>query len=117
MVYVDGLLLIGEDDEVKDVINRPEQQLQLQHVTKQQRHQPLVCLGRRIDYYGNHIALSMTKDYCDSLPSLSNIQSNTNTLATTGNKWPPIETNTYNESRGALVGPGHLPGLALCKAP
>eukprot|EP00971_Amphidinium_carterae_P349187 6490888-Amphidinium_carterae.2 len=46
MVYVDDLLLIGKDDKVKDFLTRLEKQLQLKHVTKLQREQPLVFLGR-----------------------------------------------------------------------
>eukprot|EP00971_Amphidinium_carterae_P194063 3850694-Amphidinium_carterae.2 len=34
MVYVDDLLLIGEEDKVKDFLNRLEKQLQLKHATK-----------------------------------------------------------------------------------
>eukprot|EP00971_Amphidinium_carterae_P349253 6490922-Amphidinium_carterae.1 len=88
MVYVDGLLLIGDDDKIKTFRQKMESQLQLKHITKLQRDQPLVLeilLGRQIEYYNDHIALSMTKEYYTSLLSLYNIKENTNSLSTTGN--------------------------------
>eukprot|EP00971_Amphidinium_carterae_P154607 3065870-Amphidinium_carterae.1 len=92
MVYVDDLLLIGDDDKVKTFLQQLESQLQLKHVTKLQPGQPLVFLGRQIEYYKDHIALSMTKDYYKSLLSLYNIKENSNSLSTTGTKRPPITT-------------------------
>eukprot|EP00971_Amphidinium_carterae_P110239 2183973-Amphidinium_carterae.1 len=80
---------------VKKSPKRLEQQLQLKHIMKLQGDQPLVFLGRQVEYYGGRIALSMTKEYYDSLLSLYNICSNTNSLATTGAKRPPIATNEY----------------------
>eukprot|EP00971_Amphidinium_carterae_P350205 6491433-Amphidinium_carterae.1 len=74
MVYVDDLLLIGDDDKIKRFLKKLESQLQLKHVTKLQRDQPLVFLERQIEYYNDHIALSMTKDYYTSLLSLYNIK-------------------------------------------
>eukprot|EP00971_Amphidinium_carterae_P021779 429647-Amphidinium_carterae.1 len=91
MVYVDDLLLIGEDDRVKHFLNRLEKQLQLKHVTKLHADQALVFprlfRGRQVEYYGGHIALSMTKDYYNSLLLLRNIRNHT--------KRPPIVTNEY----------------------
>eukprot|EP00971_Amphidinium_carterae_P236891 4701839-Amphidinium_carterae.1 len=52
-------------------------------------------LERLVKYYGDHIALSMTKGYYDSPLSIYNIKNNTNNLATTSTKRPPIETNEY----------------------
>eukprot|EP00971_Amphidinium_carterae_P075529 1492277-Amphidinium_carterae.1 len=77
MVYVDDLLLLGEDDKINDFLKQLERQLQLKHVTKLEREQPLVYLGRQIEYYNDHIALSMTKVYYNSLLSLYNIKDNT----------------------------------------
>eukprot|EP00971_Amphidinium_carterae_P250695 4976724-Amphidinium_carterae.1 len=51
MVYVDDLLLIGDDDKIKTFRQKLESQLQLKHITKLQRDQPLVFLGRQIEYY------------------------------------------------------------------
>eukprot|EP00971_Amphidinium_carterae_P239099 4746561-Amphidinium_carterae.2 len=92
MVYVDDLLLIGDDDKIKTFLQKLESQLQLKHITKLQRDQPLVCLGRHIEYYNDPIALNMTKEYYTSLMSLYNIKENTNSLSTTGTKRPPITT-------------------------
>eukprot|EP00971_Amphidinium_carterae_P073977 1462639-Amphidinium_carterae.1 len=92
MVYVDDLLLLGEDDKIKEFLDSLRQQLDLKHVTKLERGQPLVFLGRQIEYYGDHIALSMTKDYYNNLLGLYNIKENTNSLSTTGTKRPPITT-------------------------
>eukprot|EP00971_Amphidinium_carterae_P262486 5206810-Amphidinium_carterae.1 len=78
MVYVDELLLLGEDNKIKDFLKQLEGQLQLKHVTKLERGQPLVFLGRQIEYYNDHIALSMTREYYNSLLSLYNIKENTN---------------------------------------
>eukprot|EP00971_Amphidinium_carterae_P329634 6462225-Amphidinium_carterae.1 len=89
MVYVDDLLLIGDDDKIKTFLQKLESQLQLKHITKLQRDQTLVFLGRPIEYYNDHIAYSMTKDYT-SLLSLYNIKENTNSPSTTGTKRPPI---------------------------
>eukprot|EP00971_Amphidinium_carterae_P211009 4187073-Amphidinium_carterae.1 len=83
-VYVDDVLLIGADNQVKK--NDPlEKQLQLKHVTKLQHDQPLVFLERQVEYYGDHIGHSMTKDYYDY----------TSSLATTSTNRPPIERNEY----------------------
>eukprot|EP00971_Amphidinium_carterae_P069213 1369580-Amphidinium_carterae.1 len=92
MVYVDDLLLIGDDDKIKTFLQTLASQLQLKHVTKLQRDQPLVFLGRQIEYYGDRMALSMKKDYYTSLLSLYNIKENTNRLSTTGTKRPSITT-------------------------
>eukprot|EP00971_Amphidinium_carterae_P266766 5291601-Amphidinium_carterae.1 len=92
MVYVDDLLILGEDDKIKEFLQRLQGQLDLKHITKLERGQPLVCLGRQIDSYNGHIALSMTKEYYNSLLSLYNIKENTNSLSTTGTKRPPITT-------------------------
>eukprot|EP00971_Amphidinium_carterae_P190407 3778800-Amphidinium_carterae.1 len=92
MVYVDDLLLLGDDDKIKDFLQRLQGHLQLKHVTKLERGQPLVFLGRQIEYINDHIALSMTKDYYNSLLFLCNIKENTNSLSTTGTKRPPITT-------------------------
>eukprot|EP00971_Amphidinium_carterae_P223461 4433734-Amphidinium_carterae.1 len=92
MVYVDDLLLLGEDDKTKQFLKQLEGQLQLKHATKLERGQPLVFLGRQSEYYNDHIALSMTKEYHNSLLSLYNIKDNTNSLSTTGTKRPPITT-------------------------
>eukprot|EP00971_Amphidinium_carterae_P114672 2271823-Amphidinium_carterae.1 len=92
MVYMDDLLLIGDDDKIKTFLKKLESQLQLKHMTKLQREQPLVFLGRQIQYYGDHIALSMTKEYYKSLLSLYNSKENTNSLSTTGTKRPPVTT-------------------------
>eukprot|EP00971_Amphidinium_carterae_P045130 888064-Amphidinium_carterae.1 len=92
VVFVDDLLLIGDDDKIQTFLKKLESQLQLKHVTKLQREQPLVFLGRQIQYYGDHIALSMTKKYYKSLLSLYNIKEKTNSLSTTGTKRPPITT-------------------------
>eukprot|EP00971_Amphidinium_carterae_P008872 174961-Amphidinium_carterae.1 len=54
-------LYLGEDDKIKEFLDQLGQQLDLKHVTKLERGQPLVFLGRQIEYYGDHIALSMTK--------------------------------------------------------
>eukprot|EP00971_Amphidinium_carterae_P021051 415347-Amphidinium_carterae.1 len=97
MVYVDDLLLIGEDDKIKEFIQRLESQLQLKHVAKLQRDQPLVFLGRQIEYFNDHIALSMTQDYYDSLLKLYNIKENTNSLSTTGTKRPPIKSQPLDQ--------------------
>eukprot|EP00971_Amphidinium_carterae_P049464 974382-Amphidinium_carterae.1 len=52
MVYVDDLLILGDDDKIKDFfLQRLQGQLQLKHVTKLERGQPLVFLGRQIEYY------------------------------------------------------------------
>eukprot|EP00971_Amphidinium_carterae_P298208 5925528-Amphidinium_carterae.1 len=51
-----------------------ESQLQLKHVTKLHREQPLVFLGRQIHYYGDHSALSKTSEYYKSLLSLYKIK-------------------------------------------
>eukprot|EP00971_Amphidinium_carterae_P122386 2423346-Amphidinium_carterae.4 len=75
MVYVDDLLLIGDDDMIRTFLKKLVSQLQLKHITKLRRDQPLVFLGRQIEYYNDHIALSMTKD-----------------LSTTGTERPPITT-------------------------
>eukprot|EP00971_Amphidinium_carterae_P184990 3673053-Amphidinium_carterae.1 len=77
MVYVDDLLLLGEDDKIKEFLEQLRQQLDLKHVTKLERGQPLVFLGWQIEYYGDHIALSMTKEYYNTLLSLYNIKENT----------------------------------------
>eukprot|EP00971_Amphidinium_carterae_P109458 2167493-Amphidinium_carterae.1 len=61
MVYVDDLLLLGEDDKINEFLEQLRQQLDLKHVTKLERGQPLVFLGRQIEYYRDHTALSMTK--------------------------------------------------------
>eukprot|EP00971_Amphidinium_carterae_P017373 342501-Amphidinium_carterae.1 len=98
MVYVDDLLLINDDDKIKTILQKLESQLQLKHVKKLQRDQPLVLLGRQIEYYGDHIVLSMTKDYYTSLLSLYNIKENTNSLSTTGTKRPPITTGELLDS-------------------
>eukprot|EP00971_Amphidinium_carterae_P294521 5847742-Amphidinium_carterae.4 len=89
---LDDLQLIGDDDKIKTFLQKLESQLQLKHVTKLQREQPLVFNGRQIEYYGDHFALSMTKEYYKSVLSLYNIKENTNSLATTGTKGPPIIT-------------------------
>eukprot|EP00971_Amphidinium_carterae_P131547 2604984-Amphidinium_carterae.1 len=78
MVYVDDLLLHGEDDKIKEFLEQLRQQLDLNYVTKLERGQPLVFLGRQMEYFGDHIALSMIKDYYNSLLSLYNIKENTN---------------------------------------
>eukprot|EP00971_Amphidinium_carterae_P250761 4977759-Amphidinium_carterae.1 len=78
MVYVEELLLIGEDNKLKNLLKRL------------------------------HIALNMTKDYYDSLPKLYNIKNNTNSLATTSTKRPPIETNEYLTRGQALEVPHKL---------
>eukprot|EP00971_Amphidinium_carterae_P230907 4581956-Amphidinium_carterae.5 len=77
-VYVDKLLIIGDDDKVKTFLQKLESQLQLKHIAKLQRDQPLVFLGRQTEYYNDHMALSMTKDYYTSLPSLYNFHMKTN---------------------------------------
>eukprot|EP00971_Amphidinium_carterae_P254890 5059761-Amphidinium_carterae.1 len=41
MVHVDDLLLLGEDDKIKEFLERLRQQLDLKHVTKLERGQPL----------------------------------------------------------------------------
>eukprot|EP00971_Amphidinium_carterae_P129663 2568451-Amphidinium_carterae.1 len=69
MVYVDDLLILGEDDKIKEFLEQLRAQLDLKHVTKLEQGQPLVFLGRQIEYFGDHIALSMTKDYYNSLLS------------------------------------------------
>eukprot|EP00971_Amphidinium_carterae_P269585 5348105-Amphidinium_carterae.2 len=92
MVYVDDLLLIGDDDKIKTFLQKLESQLQLKHMMKLQRDQLLVFLGRQIEHYNDHIALNMTKDYYTSLLSLYNVKENTNRLSTTGTKRPPITT-------------------------
>eukprot|EP00971_Amphidinium_carterae_P111215 2202872-Amphidinium_carterae.1 len=92
MVDVDDLLLLGEDDKIKKFLQRRQGQLQLKHVTKLERGQPLVCLGRQIEYYNDQIALNMTKEYYSSRLSLYNIKENTTNLSTTGTKRPPITT-------------------------
>eukprot|EP00971_Amphidinium_carterae_P029897 588007-Amphidinium_carterae.3 len=84
MVCVDDLLLIGEDDKVKDFLKRLEKQLQLKHVK-----------GRTVEYYGDHIAHSVTKDNYDSLLSLYNIKSNTSSLATSS-RYRYKETSNVN---------------------
>eukprot|EP00971_Amphidinium_carterae_P214175 4250286-Amphidinium_carterae.1 len=61
MVYVDDLLLIGDDDKIRTFLKKLESLLPLKHITRLQRDQPLVFLGRQIGYYNDHIALSMTK--------------------------------------------------------
>eukprot|EP00971_Amphidinium_carterae_P192860 3827081-Amphidinium_carterae.1 len=62
MVYVDDFpLLLGEDDKIREFLQRLQGQLQLKQMTKLERGQPLVFLGRQIEYYNDHIALSMTK--------------------------------------------------------
>eukprot|EP00971_Amphidinium_carterae_P035474 698503-Amphidinium_carterae.1 len=53
MVYVDDLLLIGENDKIKTFLQKLESQLQLKHNTKLQRNQALVFLGRQIEYYND----------------------------------------------------------------
>eukprot|EP00971_Amphidinium_carterae_P065258 1293282-Amphidinium_carterae.2 len=68
------------------IVQRLEGQLQLKHVTRLERGQPLVFLGRQIEYYNDQIALSMTKEYYNSQLSLYNIKENTNNLSTTGTK-------------------------------
>eukprot|EP00971_Amphidinium_carterae_P124297 2462414-Amphidinium_carterae.1 len=67
MVYVDDLQLIGDDDKIKTFLQKLESQLQLKHITKLQRDQPLVFLGRQIECHNDHIALIMTKEYYTSL--------------------------------------------------
>eukprot|EP00971_Amphidinium_carterae_P140371 2781276-Amphidinium_carterae.1 len=50
MVYVDDLLVLGEDDKIKEFLQRLQSQLQLKHVTKLERGQPLVTsLSRKTD--------------------------------------------------------------------
>eukprot|EP00971_Amphidinium_carterae_P260718 5172389-Amphidinium_carterae.3 len=93
MVYVDDLLLIGDDYKIKTFLQSLEKELQLKHVTKLQRDQPLVFLGRQIEYYGDHIALSMTQDYYKSLLAIYSVKENTNSLSTTGTKRPPVSTS------------------------
>eukprot|EP00971_Amphidinium_carterae_P213443 4235868-Amphidinium_carterae.1 len=61
MVYVDDLLILGEDNKIKEFLQRLREQLELNHVTKLERGHPLVLVDRQIEYYGDHIALSMTK--------------------------------------------------------
>eukprot|EP00971_Amphidinium_carterae_P267356 5303254-Amphidinium_carterae.2 len=73
LVYVDDLLLIGDDDKIKTFLQKLESQLQLKHVTKLQREQPLVFLGRQIEYDSDHIALSMTKEYYKSRQQWENL--------------------------------------------
>eukprot|EP00971_Amphidinium_carterae_P191527 3800500-Amphidinium_carterae.3 len=73
MVCVDNLPQIGDVDKIKTFLQKLESQLQLKQVTKLQRDQPLVFLGRQIEYYNDHIAFSMTKDYYTSPLSLYNI--------------------------------------------
>eukprot|EP00971_Amphidinium_carterae_P072111 1426261-Amphidinium_carterae.1 len=92
MVYVDDLLLLGEDDMINAFLQRLREQLELKHVMKLERGQPLVFLGRQIEYINDHTALRMTKEYYTSLLSLYNIKQNTNSLPTTGTKRPPITT-------------------------
>eukprot|EP00971_Amphidinium_carterae_P177185 3514009-Amphidinium_carterae.1 len=92
MVYMDELLLIGDDDKIKAFLQQLEGQLQLKHVTKLERGQPVVFLGRQIEYYNDHNALSITQEYYNSLLSLYNIKENTNSLSATGTKRPPITT-------------------------
>eukprot|EP00971_Amphidinium_carterae_P281379 5586282-Amphidinium_carterae.1 len=92
MVYVDDLLLLGEDDKIKEFLKQLEGQLLMKHVTNLERGRPLVFLGRQVEYYNDHIVLSMTKEYYNSLLSLYNIEDNTNSLSTTGTKRPPITT-------------------------
>eukprot|EP00971_Amphidinium_carterae_P245757 4880747-Amphidinium_carterae.1 len=60
MVYVDDLLLLGDDDKITEFLEQLRQQLELKHVTKLERGKALVFLGRQIEY-NDHIALSMTK--------------------------------------------------------
>eukprot|EP00971_Amphidinium_carterae_P002770 54576-Amphidinium_carterae.1 len=59
MVYVDDLLILGEDNKIKEFLQQLQGQLQLKHVTKLERGQPLVFFGRQIEYYNDH----MTKEY------------------------------------------------------
>eukprot|EP00971_Amphidinium_carterae_P176868 3507103-Amphidinium_carterae.1 len=92
MDYVDDLLFTRDDDKIKTFLQKLESQPQLKHITKLQRDQPLVFLGRQIEYYNDHIAHSMTTDYYTSLLSLYNIKENTNSLSTTGTTRTPITT-------------------------
>eukprot|EP00971_Amphidinium_carterae_P142873 2830529-Amphidinium_carterae.1 len=88
MVYVDDLLLLQSTWRGRQDQRAPTATTR----TTRTEGQPLVFLGRQIEDYNDHSALSMTKEYYTSLLSLYNIKENTNSLSTTGTKRPPITT-------------------------
>eukprot|EP00971_Amphidinium_carterae_P126730 2510690-Amphidinium_carterae.4 len=69
MVYVDHLLLIGEDGKVKNqeiperIGDTTTAEARNEATSRSSTTSLNLFLGRQVEYYGRHIALSMTKDY------------------------------------------------------
>eukprot|EP00971_Amphidinium_carterae_P225099 4465260-Amphidinium_carterae.1 len=66
--------ILGPEIEIQNFLKTLEAELQLKHVTKVQKVTPLIFLGRHVESYSDHIVMSMTKKYYDTLLKLFNLQ-------------------------------------------
>ena len=67
MVYADGLLFVGETEEINNIFNKIQEKMLLRATGEASPGNTFSCLGRRITNKGDHFDISLDDEYVDNI--------------------------------------------------